>query len=57
MVNLNFHKFNKLQKQHKSSYIGSDKEQKTGVNDSKYNNQFDTDKAIGATGRDVLGED
>ncbi|MFZ3588458.1 hypothetical protein ACOI1C_04085 [Bacillus sp. DJP31] len=52
MVNQDFEKFNKLQKEHKSSYLGSDKPHKQASNDPDYNNNSDTDKSPGATGRD-----
>lgn len=57
MINWDFDQFKKTQQKHKATYIGSDKEQKTGVNDPSYNNEHDTDKAVGATGREVLGEE
>ena len=51
MVNENFNKFNKVQHQHQGEYLGSDKKQQPGLNDPEYNNQEDTDKAVGVTGR------
>ncbi|WP_462411152.1 hypothetical protein [Neobacillus sp. Marseille-QA0830] len=53
MVNENFDKFRKVQQKHESAYLGTDHEQKRGVNDRDYNNQSNTDKSIGATGRDL----
>lgn len=53
MVNENFDKFNKIQQKHQSDYVGSDGDQTPGKNDPKYNNQSDTDKSVGATGRKV----
>ncbi|RFU62082.1 hypothetical protein [Peribacillus glennii] len=53
MVNLNFDKFNRIQKNHKSRYIGGDQSQQQGVNDHKYNDNQHTDKKPGVTGRDI----
>jgi hypothetical protein len=53
MVNLNFDRFNKIQKQHKSTYIGTEDQYQKGKNDPNYNNQMNTDKHPGATGRDI----
>jgi hypothetical protein len=53
VVNENFDKFNKIQQEHQSEYIGSPGKQKPGVNDPEYNNQSNTDKSPGATGRKV----
>ncbi|MEK5523042.1 MULTISPECIES: hypothetical protein [Heyndrickxia] len=53
MVNQNFEKFHKLQEKHKSSYLGKDTDQKQLNPDPEYNNQSNTDKAIGATGREL----
>lgn len=53
MVNENFRKFRNVQQKHEGEYLGSDKEQKPGFNDPEYNNQDNTDKSPGATGRDL----
>jgi hypothetical protein len=53
MVNENFDKFRKVQKQHEGEYLGTDREQRAGRNDRQYNNQSITDKSPGATGREV----
>jgi hypothetical protein len=53
VVNLNHDKFRQVQEQHQSKYLGSDKKQKPGLNDPEYNNQSNTDKSPGATGRDL----
>ena len=53
MVNLNHDKFREVQKEHQGKYLGSDKNQQPGLNDPEYNNQSNTDKAPGATGRDL----
>ncbi|WP_157273152.1 hypothetical protein [Neobacillus bataviensis] len=53
MVNLDFEKFRKIQNEHKAEYIGSDKNKQPGFNDPEYNNQDNTDKSPGATGRDI----
>jgi hypothetical protein len=50
MVNEDFKTFNKVQHKHEGIYLGKAKGQKPGVNDAEYNNQDNTDKAIGATG-------
>jgi hypothetical protein len=52
MVNMNFDKFNSIQQKHKSRYIGGDKSQQQGINDPEYNDNQNTDKSPGATGRD-----
>lgn len=52
MVNEDFITFNKVQLAHQGIYLGKGKGQKTGLNDDEYNNQDNTDKAIGATGRE-----
>jgi hypothetical protein len=49
VVNENFYSFKRSQR--KSSYLGSESRQKGVVNDESYNNQSDTDKSPGATGR------
>jgi hypothetical protein len=51
MVNENWDEFNEIQQKHRSSYLGSDKKPKPGLNDAEYNNQDNTDKSVGATGR------
>jgi hypothetical protein len=51
MVNENFDKFKKVQEAHQGEYLGSDRKQSRGLNDPEYNNQSDTDKSVGATGR------
>jgi hypothetical protein len=51
MVNENFEEFNKVQQKHQGEYLGTDRKQPYGLNDPEYNNQSNTDKAIGATGR------
>lgn len=50
MINEDFDQFKKAQQKHLPDYLGSGREQKTGLGDSDYNNQDDTDKAVGATG-------
>lgn len=55
MVNEDFSKFNKIQHQHEGEYLGTDRKQRRGLNDPGYNNQEDTDKAIGAAGREHKG--
>lgn len=52
VVNLNFEKFNKVQQAHRTEYLGGNKNQKPGLNDPEYNNQDNTDKSPGATGRE-----
>jgi hypothetical protein len=52
MVNTNFNKFKRIQQNHTSTYLGSNKEQKASVNDESYNDQSNSDISIGATGRD-----
>ncbi|MBM7651898.1 hypothetical protein [Neobacillus cucumis] len=53
MVNENFDQFRKVELKHQGKYIGSDKNQQPGLNDPEYNNQSNTDKSPGATGRDL----
>lgn len=53
MVNENFEKFNEVQHQHQGAYLGTDRNQPPGKNDRQYNSQEITDKAIGATGREL----
>lgn len=53
MVNENFDRFRKAQKDHKGIYLGGTQEEKPGLNDEQYNNQSITDKSPGATGRDI----
>lgn len=51
MVNEKFETFNKVQKKHIGEYLGTVQRGTPRSNDESYNNQEDTDKAIGATGR------
>lgn len=53
MVNVNFDKFNSIQQKHKSHYIGGDQTQQQGITDHTYNDNQNTGKSPGATGRDV----
>ncbi|WP_157081467.1 hypothetical protein [Neobacillus soli] len=53
MVNQNFDKFKQAQKEHHPQYLGGTKNQKPGLNDPEYNNQDNTDKSPGATGRNI----
>ncbi|MFD0829900.1 hypothetical protein ACT8ZR_30440 [Neobacillus sp. M.A.Huq-85] len=53
MVNENWNEFNKIQQKHRGSYLGSEKRQQPGMNDPEYNSAEDTDKSVGATGRDI----
>lgn len=53
MVNQNFDKFRKVQKNHEGEYLGSDRNQPPGLNDRDYNNQSNTDKSVGSTGRNL----
>jgi hypothetical protein len=53
VVNENFDTFSKEQKEHQAVYLGGNKAQKQGLNDPEYNNQDNTDKSPGATGRDI----
>ncbi|MEH7179051.1 hypothetical protein [Neobacillus vireti] len=55
MVNQNFNKFKKEQQEHQSPYLGGSN-QPPGINDPEYNNQENTDKAVGATGRNINGK-
>jgi hypothetical protein len=55
MVNENFNKFRKEQQEHQSVYLGGANQQR-GKNDPEYNNQENTDKSVGATGRSVNGQ-
>ena len=55
MVNPNFKKFKKVQQEHKSVYLGGENQQH-GLNDHDYNNQENTDKSVGATGRTINGK-
>ncbi|MFJ5713851.1 hypothetical protein [Neobacillus sp. NPDC093127] len=52
MVNLDFEKFTKAQQAHQTKYLGGRNNQKPGLNDPEYNNQENTDKSPGATGRE-----
>lgn len=38
MVNENFNKFRQVQRKHQAEYLGTDREQKPGLNDREYNN-------------------
>jgi hypothetical protein len=53
MVNESFEKFTKVQQKHRGDYLGTEEKLQTGINDPEYNNQEITDKAIGATGRNM----
>ncbi|MHC0038412.1 hypothetical protein [Pseudoneobacillus sp. C159] len=55
MVNPNFKKFREVQEKHKGVYIGgkNGEKQTPGLNDDNYNNPSNTDKSVGATGRNV----
>lgn len=53
MVNEDFRKFHKAQQEHQGKYIGADRKQRYEVKDPEYNNQKDTDKSVGATGREI----
>ena len=55
MVNENFNKFKKEQQNHQSAYLGGANQQRS-KNNSEYNNQDNTDKSVGATGRSVNGQ-
>ncbi|MDR7079082.1 hypothetical protein J2Y03_004139 [Neobacillus niacini] len=55
MVNQNFDKFRKEQQEHQGVYLGGAKQQ-SRKNDPEYNNQEITDKAVGATGRNINGQ-
>ncbi|MFD6211059.1 hypothetical protein [Peribacillus sp. NPDC060253] len=50
MVNIDFDKFIKSQKNHQGQYLGKENHQE-GVNDKDYNNRGNSDKSVGATGR------
>ncbi|MCL6571444.1 MAG: hypothetical protein K6T88_07120 [Bacillus sp. (in: Bacteria)] len=52
MVNTDFEKFKKVQQEHKVEYLGGSRK-KPGINDPEYNNQENTDKSPGTTGRDI----
>ncbi|XJZ26771.1 hypothetical protein ACF5W4_15725 [Bacillota bacterium Lsc_1132] len=51
MVNENYERFKKEQQKHESTYLGSDRKQSPGLNDPDYNNQDNTGKSVGVTGR------
>lgn len=52
MVNLNFNKFKQEQNDHKPAYLSNDKSENQGdFNKNDYNSQEDTDKSVGAAGR------
>lgn len=50
LVNENFEKFRKAQRDHKSEYLAGT--HNNGRNKSSYNTQENTDKAPGATGKE-----
>jgi hypothetical protein len=50
MVNTHFEKFSKIQQEHKAEYLNGTRK-KPGITDPEYNNQENTDKSPGATGR------
>jgi hypothetical protein len=52
MVNMNFDKFIKSQKNHEGRYLGKG-DQQEGINDKEYNNRGLSDKNVGATGRNI----
>lgn len=53
MVDQDFDKFRNVQKKHRPTYLGvTNDEKKAAINDPEYNNQEDTDKSIGAIGRE-----
>jgi hypothetical protein len=52
LVNLDFNKFKKEQKNHKPEYLDNNKAENVGgFNKSNYNSQENTDKSVGAVGR------
>ncbi|WP_187373124.1 hypothetical protein [Bacillus rubiinfantis] len=51
MVNENFEKFRSVQRKHEGEYLGTDRKQPPGINDRGYNNQSNSDKSPGATGK------
>ncbi|MED3624535.1 hypothetical protein [Neobacillus thermocopriae] len=53
MVNENFDKFRQVLSKHKTEYLGTDRKQKTGLNDEQFNNQSITDQSPGSTGRKI----
>ncbi|MFD1736322.1 hypothetical protein ACFSCX_07060 [Bacillus salitolerans] len=53
MVNQDFDKFRKEQEEHQAKYIGSNKIHTQSSNDPNYNNNEETDKAPGLTGREI----
>ncbi|MEH7010319.1 hypothetical protein V7087_05785 [Neobacillus niacini] len=55
MVNEDFNKFKKEQQNHQGVYLGGANQQH-GMNDPEYNNQDNTDKSVGATGRNSNGK-
>ncbi|MCM3691565.1 hypothetical protein [Neobacillus niacini] len=55
MVNENFNKFKKEQEHHQGVYLGGANQQR-GKNDPEYNNQDNTEKSVGATGRKINGQ-
>ncbi len=53
MVNENFDKFRLEQQKHTGAYLGGIQNQRERLNNEEYNNQADTDKSPGATGRSI----
>ena len=53
MVNEDLDRFTKVAKKHSTGVIEDGKSQHRGLNASSYNNQSDTDKSVGATGRKI----
>ncbi|WP_456278368.1 hypothetical protein [Bacillus sp. AK128] len=53
MVNQDFERFKKEQQAHKATYIGSDHQHQQTSNDANYNNNEETDKSPGLTGRNA----
>jgi hypothetical protein len=54
MVNENFDRFKKEQQKHKSTYLGSEADSnRPGSSNPNYNGRGNTDKNVGATGRNI----
>lgn len=54
MVNEDKDKFRQVQNEHLGKYIGGSNKEKPGrLNRDDYNTQENTDKSVGATGRDL----
>jgi len=54
MVNENFDRFKKEQQKHKSTYLGSEADaNRPGSSNPNYNGRGNTDKNVGATGRNI----